>query len=118
MLGVAADVYRGLANDSKYGREKTEQKQQPTSFGQAQQQIAKEKAQEREQANLITELQLKKLFAMSKENGLTSDDMRNLLHWKYSVQSSKELTKQQASESIEKLPDLWSEFVAEQSKVG
>ncbi len=28
MLGVAADVYRGLANDSKYGREKTEPVQQ------------------------------------------------------------------------------------------
>ena len=53
MLGVAADVYRGLANDSKYGREKPEQaqpsKQQPTSFSQAQQTIAKEKAQAREQ---------------------------------------------------------------------
>ncbi len=96
--------------------------QQPMSFSEAQQQIAKEKAQEkaqeREQANLITELQLKKLFAMSKENGLTSDDMKNLLHWKYNVQSSKELTKQQASEAIEKLSDLWAEFVADQSQAG
>ena len=92
--------------------------QQPASFSQAQQTIAKEKAQERAQTNLITELQLKKLFAMSKESGLTGDDMKGLLHWKYNVQSSKELTKQQASEAIEKLQELWQEFVAEQSKAG
>jgi hypothetical protein len=29
MLGVAADVYRGLANDSKYGREQAQSYQQP-----------------------------------------------------------------------------------------
>lgn len=46
MLGVAADVYMGLANDSKYGREK---ESSTSNIQQAQKQIAEEKAMERQE---------------------------------------------------------------------
>jgi hypothetical protein len=65
-------------------------------------------------SNIATEMQIKKLYALSKEQALSGEDMKQLLQWKYQ-KSSKELTKQQASEVINKLADIWQEFVADQS---
>ncbi|WP_371378801.1 hypothetical protein [Sporomusa aerivorans] len=75
MIGVASDVYRGLANDSKYGREKTEQKQQPTSFSQAQQRIAQDKAQERSQQQSGSGIKWDTFWSNTKIFGLNEDQV-------------------------------------------
>jgi hypothetical protein len=63
-----------------------------------------------------TQDQLDKLILLAKDNALSGEDMKGLLHWKFSVSSSKELTKAQADELISSLPDAWAQYVAEQSK--
>ncbi|EAX47539.1 hypothetical protein TcarDRAFT_1274 [Thermosinus carboxydivorans Nor1] len=50
-----------------------------------------------------TEAQLKKLYAMAKEMGVSDQAMKELLQQRYQVESSKQLTKQQASDLIEYL---------------
>lgn len=47
-----------------------------------------------------TEPQLKKIFAMSKQNKLSADDMRMLIEDRYNKGNSKELTKKEASDLI------------------
>jgi len=65
---------------------------------------------------LINDKQRTQLIAVSKENALSNEDMKNLLHWKFNVKSSSELTNAQATELIENLPNIWTEYVSEQSK--
>lgn len=105
MLGVAADVYRGLANDSKYGRE------QPNQTPAQSIKPAPQATQ-----GPITSAQSKQLVALAKENGLSGDDMKNIIKFKYRKDSSKELTELQGKYLIENLSTLWESFVASQSK--
>ena len=115
MLGVAADVYRGLANDSKYGR----QPQQPTQV--PSQPIKTSPVATQTPITPIDPLiatmqQIQKLQIVAKEAGLVATDMKSIISWKYNLDSSKKLTKAQCSYMIENLDKLWSEYVSEQSK--
>jgi hypothetical protein len=105
MLGVAADVYRGLANDSKYGREKVESTNTP-----APQQKASSTAPA--QSNTVTNQQLGKLVSLSREYGLTNEDMAMLIKRKFGLDSSKQLTKAQAGMLIGNLLGIWEELAA------
>lgn len=104
MLGVAADVYRGLANDSKYGRE---QPIQTTT------QPIKSAPQATQGA--ITVEQRKQLGVVAKEQNLTAD-MLDIIKWKYGKDSSKELTELQAKYLIENLNTVWEQFVASRTQ--
>ena len=110
MLGVAADVYRGLANDSKYGREQsTQTPAQPIKTApQATQAVAA----------LISEDQRKQLSVIAKELGLSGEDMKQILNFKYKKSNSKELTELQGKYLIENLPTLYKTFVESQAKAG
>ena len=90
MLGVAADVYRGLANDSKYGRQQAEK---PVS-------------------DSITDAQLSKLVMLAKEYGISNQDMKDLIKWKFKANSSKELTIKQAGLLISNMIGMWEEYAA------
>lgn len=61
---------------------------------------------------LINDLQRKKLFAASKELGISADEMRQILHWKFNVQASNDLTKDQAAMAIDKLGEIRQEYIA------
>ena len=74
------------------------------------------KQEDKQESNVATEIQRKKLYSMCKEQCMSADDMKALLKWKFGVDSSKDLSKQQASEAIEKLAEYWVQYVAEQSK--
>lgn len=65
---------------------------------------------------LINKEQTNQLVAASKENALSSEDMKSLIGWKYSISSSKDLTKAQANDLIENLLNIWNEFIASQSE--
>jgi hypothetical protein len=106
MLGVAADVYRGLANDSKYGREPIQTPAQPIKSAPQAAQGA---------INLISAEQRKELGAVAKEQNLTGD-MLDIIKWKYGKESSKELTELQAKYMIENLSTLWESFVEARCK--
>lgn len=62
-----------------------------------------EPAQGARESGTITPNQLKKLFATANDAGFTADEMKEVLKEKYGVQSSKELTREQASELIDLL---------------
>lgn len=57
-------------------------------------------------AELASEAQRKKIFVMAKELGLTSDDLKEISKRRYGKDSSKELTKAEASDFIEYLTRL------------
>lgn len=61
---------------------------------------------EEKQTELITSAQTKKLYVLAKEVGYSSEQMKELLTQKYNIDSSKHLTKQQASELIEYLEQI------------
>lgn len=65
---------------------------------------------------LINKEQISQLVAVSKENALSGEDMKSLIGWKYSISSSKNLTKAQANDLIENLPNIWTEFIVSQSE--
>lgn len=90
-LGVAADVYRGLANDSKYGRQTEPVKPQPT--------VAK--------IAMATNKQLTDMVSLAKQKNVMVD-MPDLLHKVAGVKNSKELTLEQADKVIAKLNELES----------
>ena len=69
------------------------------------QRYQKQKQQSNESA---TEAQLKKLYAISKELDLDKDAMMSIMQSKYNKNSSKELTKAEASDLIEYLEKLQS----------
>ncbi|AEE91175.1 ERF family protein [Tepidanaerobacter acetatoxydans Re1] len=56
-----------------------------------------------------TAAQLKKLYAMANEKGIPGEEMKGLIKLHYSKDSSKDLTKQEASDLIEKINDLLPE---------
>lgn len=117
-LGVAADVYRGLANDSKYGRQPQQQPPQSPPKPQNNQTNTNipTTQQKHNTPQLMSDIQRKKLFATATEKALSSDDMKKIIAWKYKVDSSTKLTTVQASYLIDNLDKLWSDYVAEQSK--
>ena len=65
---------------------------------------------------LISELQRKQLVALATEQGLSGDDMKSIINYKYRKASSKELTELQAKYMIGNLATLWESFVESQSQ--
>ena len=61
------------------------------------------KPQQKQSPNYASEAQLKKLYTVSQQLGYTPESMGVVLRTKYNVESSKQLTKEQASELIEYL---------------
>ena len=57
-------------------------------------------------SDIATEPQRKKLYAMSKNIGFEEGEMKDLMRARYKVESSKELTKKQASDFIEFLTEV------------
>jgi len=53
-----------------------------------------------------TDKQLKAIYAKARSLGATPEDMRELIHQRYRVASSKDLTKEQASELLDLLTDI------------
>jgi len=72
----------------------------------AQTQTRPQAQQKNSSTNGATENQLKKLFAVSKELGLEKETMTAIMQERYGKQSSRELTKQEASDLIEYLTKL------------
>jgi hypothetical protein len=84
-LGQAADVYWAAGKESKYDKQPTtQQPAKPT-------QTVKPP---------ITDAQRKKMFAMTKDAGITGEQMKEHIHTTYQVQSSNDLTQEQAKEVI------------------
>ena len=77
----------------------------PSTQSKKSQRSQKQKQQSNESA---TEAQLKKLYAISKELDLDKDAMMSIMQSKYNKNSSKELTKAEASDLIEYLEKLQS----------
>ena len=77
----------------------------PSTQSKKSQRYQKQKQQSNESA---TEAQLKKLYAISKELDLDKDAMMSIMQSKYNKNSSKELTKAEASDLIEYLEKLRS----------
>lgn len=77
----------------------------PSTQSKKPQRSQKQKQQSNESA---TEAQLKKLYAISKELDLDKDAMMSIMQSKYNKNSSKELTKAEASDLIEYLEKLQS----------
>lgn len=80
MLGVAADVYMGLANDSKYGRDhsngnkgqsqqQSSKNSQPSEFEQAQKKVAEKRQAERHESNSKSDLRWGAFWASAKKLG-------------------------------------------------
>lgn len=63
----------------------------------------------------ITELQ-KKLVWSAKELGLSGEDMKSIINYKYRKASSAELTELQAKYLIENLNSLWEAYIQSQAK--
>jgi hypothetical protein len=125
-LGVAADVYRGLANDSKYGREKQQPQQltpKPTNnqintnIPTAQQKSnTTQPTKSQEQSDKVTEGQAKSLYIKCTKEGLTQDDVHQLMKWRFGAESAKDLTVSQFVIIANNTSKLWAEYVADQSK--
>lgn len=64
----------------------------------------------------MNEAQRKKMFAMSKDAGLTSDEMREYIHSTYNVASSNDLTVEQAKQVIDWLDKRIAERKKEETK--
>lgn len=74
----------------------------------------------RSDSTQATPQQLKALFASAQEAGFTTDEMREILQTRYGVQSSKELTREQASELIDTLknaPETLRQLLKKDSEV-
>lgn len=95
-LGVAADVYWNC-DDPKYNKITPQAPQQTKPQQNAHSQNGTDKA---------NEAQLKAIFAISKQTDLGPEEMKNWMQVEYGVDSSKDLTKKQASEMIEKLREM------------
>lgn len=116
VLGVAWDA----DDDSNKGSGKVtqttpQQQNKPTNTNAPAQQNKPATSQPNE-PEMITPPQLQKLQIVAKESGLSADDMKSIMAWKYKIDSSKKLTKVQASYMIENINKLWTDYIAEQSK--
>ena len=101
----------GVYQDDDDANGATGKPEAPKAVQQNKPQPAPEPQKEQE---LITAPQIQKLQIVAKEQGLTTEDMKAILAWKYKVDSSKKLSKVAASYMIEHLPQLWSDFIKQQ----
>ncbi len=60
----------------------------------------------KQEINFATQPQLSKIFALANELGFSPENMKSTIHTKYGVNSSKEMTKQQAHELIDEMTAL------------
>jgi uncharacterized FlaG/YvyC family protein len=119
MLGVAADVYRGFS-DSKYSNNQqspSEQKPQTKTTLPKQQTKTATPNQEQKEPSLthITEEQRKKIGSLAKELSLSADDMKGIMLMKYKIDSSKNLSNNQAGEIIRGLKQFSDEYMTQSS---
>lgn len=98
MVGVAATVYRGQM-DSKYARN-TESAP------------AKPKAKSKEDKTMDT---LRAIAETAKKQGISSDDMKEILKRKYSKASSKELTETEVADLAKNIVEYAKEIVEEEA---
>ena len=113
LLGVAADVYRGLA-DSKYGREKEQPQQQAQKPVSKPVQQQGQKPQQGKADNAPTDEKKQLLIKLShhaKEVGLSPEDVKQLMQHKYKVVASGDLTIDQVKDLIKNASKYWSEFI-------
>lgn len=110
-LGVAADVYRGKADDSKYGRE-TQQANTNTPASANKGQNAP-KAEEKPAS--ATKDQLKKINAIATALGWSVQDIKDSILATYGAASGSEMTLPQAKEMIDYLEGLREQKAAETS---
>ena len=112
MVGVAADIYRGLANDSKYGR--NDEQQAPRASQKAAPDTAKppQKAApaatnqpDKKQQLLI------KLAHHTKDSGLSADDVKQIMQFKFKVAKSSELSILQIEDLLKNSGRYWNEFL-------
>ena len=94
MLGVAADIYAGLWDGSKYRDEATPALKR---------QVDKPEAQAPGKPELAPAPLLTKLNADRKAMGYSDEAMKAILQKRYKITSSTQLTKKQAEELIEKV---------------
>lgn len=83
MLGIGANVYAGLSGETKYSSPSMEKTEEAKT----------------------TPAQLKKIFAIAKEKGYEANLATSIMKRLYGTGHSKELTKKQASDFIEKLSE-------------
>jgi hypothetical protein len=122
-LGVAADVYRGLTNDSKYGKE-PQQHTQPTYAQQKQQtntnipttQQKPNTTQLSQSQAKISDGQVKLLYTKCAKEGLSQEDGYQLLKWKFNIESVEDLLIPDFAKVMNNVSDLWAEYIAEKSK--
>ncbi|MGL5270874.1 MAG: hypothetical protein ACRC7I_10215, partial [Selenomonadaceae bacterium] len=93
MVGVAADIYRGLANDSKYGRNDEQQKEE-ASQGPAPSATKSPKKGATAATNQPDPKQqlLIKLKHHTKDSGLSADDVKQIMQFKFKVAKSSDLS--------------------------
>ena len=112
MVGVAADIYRGLANDSKYGR--NAEQQAPRGSQKAAPDTAKppQKAApavtnqpDKKQQLLI------KLAHHTKDSGLSADDVKQIMQFKFKVAKSSDLSILQIEDLLKNSGRYWNEFL-------
>jgi len=98
MLGVAADIYAGLWDGAKYrdSIETTKAPEKPVS----------PTVETPQKSEGITIPQTKKIHATAKEKGLSADDARAYMQKTFKKNSTKELTKDEASTMIEFLDEI------------
>ena len=72
-----------------------------------------EPAKTEEKEDLATELQRKKIYAMANKLGYDKDTMHAMISERYGKESSKELTKNEASDLIEHLAELEKQMTVE-----
>ena len=115
VLGVAwdADDDANQASGKQSQSTYTQQNKQTNTNTPAHQQ--KPATSQTSESDAISAPQLQKLQILAKEQGLSSEDMRGIINFKYKVDSSKKLTKTQASYMIENLDKLWTGYIAEQN---
>lgn len=72
--------------------------------------IENSKPESEKNEDMATEAQLKKLYAMAKIKNISSDEMKKIIYEYYGKESSKELSKKEASDLIKRI----TEFTVEQ----
>ena len=97
MLGVAADIYAGLWDGAKY-RDSVETK--------APEKPVPPTAETPQKSEGITVPQTKKIHATAKEKGLSPEEARAYMQKTFKKNSTKELTKDEASTMIEFLEEI------------
>ena len=109
-LGVAADVYRGKADDSKYGRETQQANTNTANANKGQNATNAE-----EKPSSATKDQLKKINDIATALGWSVQDIKDSILATYGAASGSEMTLPQAKEMIDYLEGLREQKAAETS---